>query len=166
MLLRNLLFQRKAFILDRWLNLIFDTYPLDGSIFLKQEKDRFINPVGYTIAQETEVLYQELLSGMNYDKLSTSLDNIIRIRAVQDFSPSQAVSFVFLLKKAIRDELEKEIKEDKLSEELMKFELKIDELALLAFDIYMKCREKIYQIKVGELKAEKGIMLKLLNKKG
>jgi len=58
--------------------------------------------VGYTISQEINVLYEELLQGrVDSDKTATSLDSIIRIRAIQDFSPHEAVSFVFLLKKAI-----------------------------------------------------------------
>ncbi len=141
-----------------------ESYPGD-SLFLKQEKDRFANPVGYTISQEIETLYEGLLQGVASDKLITSLDNIIRIRAVQDFSPSQAVSFVFRLKQAIRDELDKEIHEGQISKELLKFESKIDELALLAFDIYMKCRENIYEIRVNKLKAEVVGALKLSGKK-
>ncbi|MCL0091586.1 RsbRD N-terminal domain-containing protein, partial [Dehalococcoidales bacterium] len=122
-----------------------------------QEKDRFANPVGYTISKEIEVLYEELIDGMNFDKLSTSLDNIIKIRAVQDFSPSQAIAFIFLLKKAVKEELADEIG----GNWWLKFESRIDKLALLAFDIYMKCREKIYQIKVNKVKAETERALKL-----
>lgn len=52
----------------------------------------------------------------------------------------------------VREELKKEIKENQLSEELVMFDSMIDNLALLSFDIYMKCREKIYELKVNELK--------------
>ena len=75
-------------ILARWLRLMLDTYPADTSRLIKQEGDRFVNPVGYTFRQETKALYQELLQGSNTSKLLSSLDNIIRIRAVQDFSAS------------------------------------------------------------------------------
>ncbi|MCL0053034.1 RsbRD N-terminal domain-containing protein [Dehalococcoidales bacterium] len=132
-----------------------ETYP--GSSLFSQEKDRFANPVGYTISREIEVLYEELVDGMNFDKLSASLDNIIKIRAVQDFSPSQAIAFIFLLKKAVKEELADEIG----GNWWLKFESRIDKLALLAFDIYMKCREKIYQIKVNKVKAETERALKL-----
>ena len=148
----------------RWFQLILETYPADTSRFLKKEKDRFVNPVGYTISQEIGVLYEELLQEMNSDKLAACLDNIIRIRAVQDFSPSQTVAFIFLLKKAIREELTSEIKENRVFEELLKFESRIDKLVLLALDIYMKCREKVYEIRVNEIKAEKERALKLLER--
>ena len=150
--------------MERWFQLILETYPADTSRFLKQEKDRFINPVGYTISQEIEALYDELLQEMNSDKLAACLDNIIRIRAVQDFSPSQTVAFIFLLKKAIREELTSEIKENRVFEELLEFEARIDKLVLLAFDIYMKCREKVFEIRVNEAKAERERVLKLLDR--
>ena len=164
MVLEHLLPQRRAAILERWFQLILETYPADTSGFLKQEKDRFINPIGYTISQEIEVLYDELLQEMNPDKLAACLDNIIRIRAVQDFSPSQTVAFIFLLKKAIREELASKIAENRVLEELLKFESKIDKLVLLAFDIYMKCREKVFEIRVSEVKAERERVLKLLER--
>ena len=164
MVLEYLLSQKKATILERWFHLIMETYPADTSRFLRQEKDRFANPVGYTISQEIEALYDELLQGMNCDKLAACLDNIIRIRSVQDFPPSQAIAFIFLLKKAVREELENEIRENQAFEELLKFESRIDKLALLALDIYMKCREKVYEIRVNEVKAERERVLKLLER--
>lgn len=143
---------------------MLETYPAGTSRFLKQKKDRFTNPVGYTISQEIEALYDGLLQEMNSDKLAVCLDNIIRIRAVQDFPPSQTIAFIFLLKKAIREELASEIAENRVLEELLKFESRIDKLVLLAFDIYMKCREKVFEIRVNEVKAERERVLKLLER--
>jgi hypothetical protein len=39
-----------------------------------------------------------------------------------------------------------------MSEQLSAFDSTIDDLALYAFDIYMKCREKIYELKANEAK--------------
>ena len=69
---------------------------------------------------------------------------------MQDFSPSQAVSFLFLLKKVVREELKKELQRNQFHDELHSLESEIDTLALLAFDVYMKCREKIYELKTNE----------------
>jgi hypothetical protein len=80
------------------------------------------------------------------------LDSIIRIRAIQNFSPSQATSFIFSLKDVVRETLKKEDPESKHFKELLLFESKIDELGMMAFDIYMKCREKIYELKANEMK--------------
>ena len=163
MALTKLLTEHKDAILQRWLNLITDTYPTEASAFLKG-KDRFSNPVGYTISQETNALYEELLQGrVDSDKTSTSLDGIIRIRAIQDFSPHEAVSFVFLLKKAMIEELGSEIEKEQSFREWLDFEPGIDKLASLAFDKYVECREEICQLRVKEVKADREMALKLLN---
>lgn len=151
--LKNLLSEKKAAILERWFDEIVETYPSDTSNFLKEKKDCFANPVGSTILEGIEGLFAELLNGMNAEKISSVLDNIVRIRAVQDFTPARAVAFIFLLKKVIREELEEEIKENLLFEELSDFESKIDEIALSAFDIYIRCREKLYEIKANEVRS-------------
>ena len=164
MVLEHFLAKKKAAILDRWLQLILESYPADASGFLKQEKDRFANPVGYTISQEIEAIYEELLQGMNSDKLAACLDNMIRIRSVQDFSPSQTIAFTFLLKKVIREELAGDIAERQAFEELLRFESRIDRVVLLALDIYMKCREKVHQIRVNEVKNDKERALRLLER--
>jgi hypothetical protein len=149
---KDLLLEKKSAILKRWFDVILESYPADTSNFLKKQKNRFANPVGYTISQGIEGLFGEILQGIDSEKVSPFLDNIIRIKAIQDFSASQAVSFIFLLKKVIREEFEKEIKENQFSVELAALEVKIDELALLSFDIFMKCREKIYDLKAEEIK--------------
>lgn len=150
--LEKLLTQKRSAILDRWFKLILETYPADTKRFLKEQKDQFANPVGYTLSTEIENLFNDLLQGINRESASTILDRIIRIRAIQDFTPSQALSFIFLLKRAIREELDTEIRENRLFDEVLIFESTIDTLALLGFDIYTKCREKIYELRVNEAK--------------
>ena len=150
--LETILTQKGPTILSKWLELILETYPADAQRFLKKQKNRFANPVGTTIKSEAENIYQELLRGMDPERLSLFLDGIIRIRAIQDFTPSQAISFVFLLKNIIREEVGKEVREQQLLDEMMIFESRFDEAALLAFDIYMKCREKVYEIRATEAK--------------
>ena len=159
MSLADLLKQKKSAILERWLNLILDTYTEEASVFLKKQKNRFANPVGYTLTRETDILFQVLLTEIDPETLSTSLDNIIRIRSVQDFSPSQAVGFIFFLKRAIREELEGEILEEALSSELLEIESRIDRLALTAFDSYMKCRERLHEARTNELKRKTNIII-------
>ena len=92
------LYEKKSTILKKWLDQILDTYPDDAKRFLKEQKDPFANPVGNTISREIQHLYDEFLKGIDPEKMSPILDRIIRIRAIQDFSPSQAVSFIFILK--------------------------------------------------------------------
>ncbi len=149
--LENLLANNKTAIVTKWFDLILDTYPADTSKFLKSQSDRFSNPVGRTIFEGIEKIFDELLSG-DLEKASPFLDNIIRIRAIQDFAPSQAVSFIFSLKRVLREELAKGTMDGVSAGELRDFEDKIDALALLCFDIFVKCREKLYDIKANELR--------------
>lgn len=152
MRLNNLLAQRKTAIIKNWFALAVETYPPDTASFLKKQKDPFSNPVGRTISKGLEGLFNELLKEMDYEIITSFLDPIIRIRAIQNFSPSQAVSFIFLLKKAIRENTKKEVPEEQLFNELLLFESKIDQLVMIAFNLYMQCREKIYDLKANEMR--------------
>jgi len=152
MRLNNLLAQRKTAILKNWFALAVETYPPDTASFLKRQKDPFANPVGRTISRGLEALFNELLEEMDYETITSSLDPIIRVRAIQNFSPSQAVSFIFYLKKAVRENTKKEVPEQQLFNELLLFESKIDELVMIAFNLYMQCREKIYDLKANEMR--------------
>jgi hypothetical protein len=152
MSLNQLLAQRKTAILKAWFTSTIETYPSDTAKFLKSQKDPFANPVGRTIYHGLQELLDELLKEMDPKIMQPLLDSIIRIRAIQNFSPSQATSFIFSLKDVVRETLKKEDPESKHFKELLLFESKIDELGMMAFDIYMKCREKIYELKANEMK--------------
>lgn len=152
MTIEKQLSDKRSRIIKRWLALTLETYPKDAQRFLKKRKDRFANPVGTTLSDEIEKLYDAFIHGADVEKVSPILENIIKIRAIQDFTPSQAVVFVFLLKEVIRSELEQEVGESLAAKEWFALESRIDALALLAFDVYGKCREDLFQIRTNEVK--------------
>ena len=160
MKVENYLSQRRSAILKKWLDQILDTYPDDAKRFLKEQKDPFANPVGSTISKEIHHLYDEFLKGADPEKMSPILDRIIRIRAIQDFLPSQAIAFIFILKGIIRDEFKSGTAEGPAWDDLMVIENRIDRMALLGFDIYMACREKLYEIRAKEEKNQVSGLLK------
>ena len=148
---KNKLLEKKSAILKKWFDAVAETYPENTASFLKKQKAQFTNPVGYTLAEGLEGLFNALLQGVIPDAVSTFLDGIVRIRAIQDFTPSEAVAFVFHLKKIARQELGNAfLQQPGMTEELAAFDSAIDDLALFSFDIYMKCREKIYELKANE----------------
>lgn len=151
--LKNQLMAKKSAILKKWFDAVAETYPDNTSSFLKKQKAQFTNPVGYTLAEGLEGLFESLLKGMIPDTVKTFLDSIIRIRAIQEFSASEALSFVFLLKKIVRQELGNETQQPGMNDELTAFDSSIDDLALYSFDIYMNCREKIYELKANEARS-------------
>jgi len=164
MLLNDLLKREKDAILKKWFSLILETYASDTATLMRKDKNQFTNPVGSTISREIEALFKGLLENRGFEELSTSLDALLKIRSVQDFTPSQAVGFIFLLKKAVRETLEGEIHKESVSEEGLKFFSRIDGLALLAFDLYMDCREKICEIRINEAKAEKEMAFRMMER--
>jgi hypothetical protein len=161
MKLADFLTQKRSPIVKKWCDLILHTYPEQSQSFLRKQKNRFANPVGRTIFEGIESIYDELVGEADSDKLSLFLDNIVRVRAVQEFTPSKAVGFIFGLKRIIREELQSEILQSGLSEELAAFDTRVDGLALLCFDIYTECRQKIFDIRVNEVKNQSSGLLKM-----
>jgi hypothetical protein len=146
--LSDLLKKKKAVIIKEWFNIFVNSYPPDTAHFLKRQKDHFANPVGTTTSQNLGPLFDELVMDMNEETITKLLDPIIRIRAVQVIlSPAQAIAFIFFLKDAVRKILKKELSDNKVLKELLLFESRIDELGLIAFEVFTKCREKVYALK-------------------
>ena len=152
--LENLLREKKPTIVKRWVDLIIDSYPSDARRFLKKEKDPFSNPVGGTILQELGNFYDALTKGGDRESLCAPLESIIKLRAVQDFKPSEAVSFVMGLKQLVKEELGGHPSTAGSSGEFQDFEKRVDDAVLLAFDLYSKCRKKIYDLRVKEVKRQ------------
>lgn len=150
--LNDLLLEKRSEILKKWSDLIIETYPEETAIFLKSQKNQFSNPVGHAILEGVEEIFKAVLHEPAPEKVAVYLDNIIRIRAIQEFSPSKALSFLFLLKKVIRAEVMNKTREYHILEELSVIESRIDGLVNISFDIYMKCREKIYELKANEVR--------------
>lgn len=163
MSLENFLEERKSAILERWFDLIVETYPTDTRRFLQKQKNRFANPVAHEISLGIEEIFNNILKGGNPEDVSPFLDKIIRIRAVQEFTPSQALGFIFELKKLIREELAKNMGESRISEGLWELEQKIDVMGLMSLDIYSQCREKLYQMRVKEVKNRVGRLIERAN---
>ncbi len=147
MSIKDLLSKKRKEIINKSFELTIATYPEESQPFLKEYSKQFTNPVGYTLREAIEQIVDKIINEEPVESFLLPLEEIIRIRAVQEFTPSQAIGFVFLIKKAFQDELEKELN----SSQLLDFLSRIDSLSLIAFDIFMKYREKIYDLKAKEL---------------
>lgn len=161
--LREILAQERELILEKWLEGILGTYPGEGGAFLRSERDRFKNPVGHTLREEMRVLLSSLLEEVPRERVTAALENILKIRAVQDFPPAQAVAFVFTLKEIVR-----ETSGDGapgVSAEFLDLESRIDAMALAAFDQYMACRERIFDVRMHEVKRRSTQLLERFNRR-
>jgi hypothetical protein len=150
--LETLLELERETILGEWCDLISRTYPPVTSEFLTKQGDQFRNPLGHAIVESAGRIYDEIRSAMDTDRLLRALDGIIRIRAVQNFTPSKAVSFIFDLKPVIRRVMDAEAQGGATPADLVDIDSRIDRVALLAFEKYMICREKLFEIRNNELK--------------
>ena len=148
-------------IQERWLDLIFSDFPANGHEFLRSETNQFDNPIGYTLRADTTIILQGMIDGTALADLAPSLERIVKIRAVQDCLPSEATAFAFHLKTAIRETLETQ---GKSFLELQDLERTIDRLACDAFDHYMKCKQKIFEIGARAEKMRVAKLLERLNK--
>ena len=159
--LNSLLLEKRSSIIKKWCDVVLRSYAQESQKFLRTQKDRFANPIGRAIFEGIESIYDELLQEADSNKISLLLDNIVRMRAVQEFSPSQAVAFVFGLRKVIREELGNALQQNGVFQEWAAFESRIDGLGLLCFDIYAQCRQKMADIRVKEVKTRSEKLLQM-----
>ncbi len=146
MKLTETLSRRRDAILGRWKEMVFATYPASSSSFLSEGIDRFANPVGHALAAGLEQIYEGLETGQPPRSLGRQLDEIVRVRCVQDYSPSQALAFVLQLKSAFRREVR-----DADAELLRALDALSDELMLAAIDVYAACRDDMHAIRARNL---------------
>ncbi len=130
-------------IAERWVERTMESYPAETLAFLSGQQDPFQNPVGCTLRENLGILVHELLGAMDKESIAPALDSLVRLRAVQDFSPADAVRFVFLLRPVLQ-EISGAVPES--------LQGRIDELARMAFNQYMACREQIFDLRANELR--------------
>jgi hypothetical protein len=157
--LRPLLQEKKTAVVRRWLDDTLASYAPETGAFLDGGSDRFANPVGHALRTGAEGVLDDLLDGAEPEGICRHLDGMIRIRAVQEFSPSRAVAFVFLLKGAVRAALGRRVSDPALREDLASLDAWVDQVALFAFDIFVKCREQVYELRVKDVKRNVAFIL-------
>ena len=160
MTFESILAERKVELSQKWADLVLGTYPKETQKVWSRQKDRFQNPVGAAIFECTRALLDHLIEWRDADRIAADLDRLIRIRAVQDFKPSQAISFIFLLKKLLRDEFFQSMQKEGTLGDLLRFEAKVDNLAMMSFDIYTKSREEVFRYRVEEVKRAQSSLLR------
>jgi len=143
---------RSEELAQKWADLVLGTYPEQTQVVWRKNRDQFTNPVGNAILKSTRELLPLLLTWNDAVAVARSLEQIVKIRAVQDFTPSQALSFVFLLKKLLRAEFVEELSARGELEELLRFETRVDNLAVIAFDLYVAARDQVASMRVDEVK--------------
>jgi hypothetical protein len=143
-------------IVNKWVEYTLSTYASSG--FFVKERDTFANPVGGNIRQALGKLFLLLSKGADSKEFTTPLEQIISIRSVQEFTPSQAVSPLNAIKHITREVFAADSERKHLVDELYDFEFAVDLAMLAAFDIYMQYRERLYQVRINEIKSGSHIL--------
>jgi hypothetical protein len=143
-------------IVNKWVEYTLSTYASSG--FFVKEHDKFANPVGGNIRQALGTLFQLLAKGADSKEFIPSLEQIMSIRSVQEFTPSQAVAPLNAVKHITREVFAADKERKHLVDELYDFEFAVDLALLSAFDIYMQYRERLYQVRINEIKSGSHIL--------
>lgn len=159
MSLADRLRKRRGEIVRRWADDVLASYPSSGAAFFRNEADPFHNPVGATIRRSMDTLYDHVLGDADDAAALGALDDIIRIRSVQELSASQATGFVFALKGVIADAIT-EAHTPELTTELLTLHARLDALSLQAFDAFMACREQVWEIRARQASARVHTLLR------
>ena len=160
--IQDILLNNKPTIVKKWLAALIESYPEDTQRFLRKEGSRFANPVGHAVKEDMENLFEAFV-GEKKNEMAMALENILRVRAIQDFTPSGAVSFLFRIKQITREAVGASKSSNGLSESVRELDKNMDEMILMAFDSYAKCREKIYELRVNEVRRQVTRLLQRAN---
>ena len=142
---------RRTQAINQWLDAVFAMYPLENTGFMRTREDRFANPVGHALRQAAEALY-DAVTGADTEReaINAALAAMVRVRAVQDLRPDQAVGALFLLKPILRELFLVDALAAGDFRGYLDMESSVDTLALMAFNLYVADREAVYAERVAE----------------
>ena len=152
--LLQLLREHKEAIAKAWLEDALATYGSESAQRFARERDPFANPVGHSLRVGTRAVLDALLDRKDYGEIGEQIHDMMKIRAVQQFEPSEAVGFVFRLKGIVRSHVTHGAEFRELARELSDLDREIDRIALAAFDVYVECREQLFMLRINELKRQ------------
>ncbi len=80
-------------IAEQWLGCALRACPGPAAALLAEERDRFRNPAGYTLRRAMSALLDELLLGMDRERIAAALDSIVQLRPCRISRPAVPWSF-------------------------------------------------------------------------
>jgi hypothetical protein len=154
-------------ILAKWSEAVSASYPLDMAGFARTLEDPFRNPGGHAIRLALEDIYTAVSGGLSSENLlRNSMEMFVKLRAVQNFTPVQALGVVYLLKPLLRERVLPACLQNGLLDEYLEAESRLDAAALLACDIYVASRERVFEERVGEIRRQHAQLVRWAQKKG
>ena len=149
---KNLTTKREQAI-EKWVNEVYALYPFETTGFIRTQKDRFANPVGYATRAAAVAVFDAIIGqDVNMDTVHAALGDLIRIRAVQDMPPERALGVLFLFKPVLRELFLVDMLAEGRLNDYLEMESRVDSLVLVAFNMYLADRENVYQQRVAEIR--------------
>ncbi len=136
-------------IVDAWFVKAIEVYPAAARGGMIETGNRFRNPVASSLRDSLRVLATELAGSMDDGAVVAALDAIVRVRAVQDCSPEQAIGFAAQLREVIREQQAEALFQD--------LEKRIETLVLAASRQYALCKNDIVRVRSGEARRLQGL---------
>ncbi len=159
--------QKKNAVVNAWVESVFNAYPLDTKGFLRTKKDDFCNPVGEITHTMGNYLF-DAAAGEHIleDRLQNALVRFVKLRSVQDFTPSQGLGVIFSFKQIFRTTFLEDCKQKGSIEDYLEAESRIDTLCLMALDLYVESRDTIAQQRITEVRKGHSQIVRLAQRHG
>ena len=156
--IERLLLERGESVRRAWLDRALAVYAEEYKKFLAGTGDAFANPVGAALREGIAALLEAIAAGADPERCRAALDPIVRIRAVQELPPSKALAFVPLLKEVARETVREDDRDGETRRAMAAFDAAVDQVTLLAFDVYCECRERIHKTRANELRRNTALL--------
>lgn len=145
--------EHKKAVVEKWVEAVFSGYSLDTKGFLRTKQDVFCNPVGEITTTVAGYLY-DAVAGEHVipEKLHDALTRFVKLRSVQDFTPSQALGVICMLKQGMRPALLPLFVKHKAWDVYLEAESRLDTLVLMALDMYVASREALAEQRIKEIR--------------
>lgn len=143
-------------ILAHWFDRAIGVYADEAATRFAKESNRFANPVGTGLRDNLARILDALLCGRK--PATEALDNVLRVRAIQEMPASTALRFLAEL-----PEVAAEVAGRDAAEDVRRLEEASRETMLAGFDAYMACREQVWKIRATELRSRSQRVLEGLN---
>jgi hypothetical protein len=156
MTLKDLLAAKKEEILQRWLDRILEDYPPDTRSFFRETESLYSNPVGFTLRKGMEGIIDRILRPLSAEEARVILEPVMKVRAVENLSPSQRMKFILPLGVVLAEIMREEGRKDLWGHEWMELNSEISRLALLSRKLFSESREKVNQLRIKESEKKEG----------
>ncbi len=158
---------KKEAVVNQWIESVFKSYPLETTGFLRTKNDEFCNPVGEIVTTMAHFLF-DAAAGENVLelKLRDALERFVKLRSVQDFTPSKGLGVMYTFKYFFREAFLDECNNTGKLKEYLDCESRIDTLGLMAFDIYIASRETLAESRIAEIRNAHSQIVRMAQRQG